>query len=299
MPPRWLPVGVARGPRLVGLVAAVLLVAALVITGRVQSWAPPPPPAPPDRTDAAAAPYRIGSSFRCPLARPVLVMSSGHSYPPGHPAPALQGATAVACYQSVEQASTAGYLQAPLPAGTDELFGVYLVPTGSQLQRQCQRAADRLGFAVPCPGLLPTRSPGSAPPRVCDRRHEYEVDGCGKGLPFVLEWEGFAVPPGYIGVGKQPLGHLIIAATKGTPRFPLACPGERTVATVKVRRMPARLLRCPSNASGYSLHGGGVLLRWSQRDLVVMVSLQGWTPLNERLVQTLAAHLQFMPPASA
>lgn len=299
MPPPRLPAGAARGPRLVGVLVGVLLVAALLVTGRVQSWAPPRPPAPPERTDAAAAPYRIGNGFRCPLGRPVLAMSSGHSYPPGHPARPLREATAVACYQTVEQASAAGYLPAPLPAGTDELFGVYLVPTTSRLRRQCQRAADRLGFAVPCPRLLPTRSPRSAAPRVCDRRHEYEVDGCRKGLPFVLEWEGFAVPPGYVGVGKQPLGHLVIAATRGTPRFPLACPGERTVASVKVGGVPARLLRCPSSALGHSLHGGGVLLRWWQRGLVVMVSLQGLSPLNERLVQVLAAHLQLMPPASA
>jgi hypothetical protein len=297
MPPPRLRAGAARGPRLVGVLVGVLLVAALLVTGRVQSWAPPRPPAPPERTDAA--PYRVEGGFRCPLGRPVLAMSSGQSYPPGHPARPLRNATAVACYQTVEQASTAGYLPAPLPAGTDELFGVYLVPTGSRLQRQCQRAADRLGFAVPCPRLLPTRSPGSAPPRVCDRRHEYEVDGCRKGLPFVLEWEGFAVPPGYVGVGRQPLGHLIIAATRGTPRFPFACPGERMVASVKVAGVPARLSRCPSSALGHSVHGGGVLLRWSQRDLVVMVSLQGLSPLNERLVQVLAAHVQLVPPASA
>ncbi len=294
MPPRRLHVGAARGPRLVGLIAAVLLVAALIITGRVQSGAERRPPAPPDRAAAAAAPYRIGSSVRCPLARPVLAMSNGNSYPPGHPAHPPQEAMAVACYQTVEQASTAGYRPAPLPAGTLELGGVYLVPTGSRLQRQCQRAADRLGLAVPCPRLLPTGSPGSLPPRVCDRRYV-----CGKGLPFVLDWEGFAVPPGYVGVGRQALGHLVIAATGGRPQFPLACIGERMVATVKVHGMPARLLQCPSNSHGFSLHGGGVLLRWSQRGVVVMVSLQGWTPLNQRLVQALAAHLQFMPPTPA
>ncbi len=294
MPPRRVQVGAATGTKLVGLIAAVLLVAALIITGRVQSGTERRPPAPPDRTDAAAAPYQIGSSFRCPLGSPVLAMSNHHSYPPGHPAQPPQDATAVACYQTTEQASTAGYRPAPLPAGTLELGGVYLIPTGSQLPRQCQRAADRLGLVVPCPGLLPTGSPDSLPPRVCDRRY-----ACRKGLPFVLDWEGFAVPPGYVGVGKQPLGQLVIAATKGTPQFPLACIGERMVANVKVRGMPARLLRCPSNAPRYSLHGDGVLLRWSQWDLVVMVSLQGWTPLNERLVQALAAHLQLMLPASA
>lgn len=298
MPPR-LRVGPASGPQVLGVLAAVVLVVVLVVTGRSLSGRGTRPSTQPASTTAADAPYRIGGGFRCPLSRPVLAMSNGISYPPGHPARPPQQATALACYQSVEQARAAGYRPAPLPAGTLEFGGVYLVPTGDRLRRQCQRAADRVSFAVPCPRLLPTRSPGSAPPRVCDRRHEYEADGCGKDQPFVLSDAGFAVPPDYVGVGRQPMGHLMIAATTGTPGFPLACIGERLVANVKVGGRPARLLRCPADATGYSLHGGGVLLRWSQGDLVVMVSLQGWTQLNEHLVQALAAHLQLMPPASA
>jgi hypothetical protein len=291
MPPRRLPVGAATGPRLVGLMAALLLVAALLITGRVQSWAPPRPPAPPERTDAAAAPYRIGSSFRCPLARPVLAMSSGHSYPPGHPARPLREATAVACYQTVEQASAAGYLQAPLPAGTDELFGVYLVPTGSRLQRQCQLAADRLGLAVPCPGLLPTSAPGTGPPELCGQEAP-----CHRGQGFLFRWEGFTVPPGYLGVDKQPQGSLEITASptrQPTGVVNLACETERRIATVRVQGRRAVLVGCPGWSSS-----GQVTLRWSQAGARISVSLQGASVVNQQLLIALATHLHLVRPKS-
>jgi hypothetical protein len=290
MPPR-LPVGGATGPRLVGLMAAVLLVAALIITGRVQSWAPPRPPAPSERTDAGAGPYRIGSSFRCPLARPVLAMSSGHSYPPGHPARPLRAATAVACYRNLDEASAAGYLPAPLPAGTDELFGVYLVPTGSRLQGQCQRAADRLGFAVPCPGLLPTSAPGTAPPQLCGPEAP-----CQRGQGFLLRWAGFRVPPGYLGVDKQPQGSLEITAApirQATGVVSLACPTERRIATVRVQGSRALLVGCPGWSSS-----GQVTLRWSQAGTRISVSLQGASVVNQQLAIALATHLRLVRPTT-
>jgi hypothetical protein len=289
MPPRRLQVGAARGPRLVGLIAAVLLVAALIITGRVQSGAERQPPAPPDRTDAAAAPYRIGSSFRCPLGRPVLAMSSGNSYPPGHPARPLQGTTAVACYQTVEQASTAGYLPAPLPAGTDEVFGVYLVPTDRAFCSRCQLAADRLGFAVPCPGLLPTSAPGTALPELCGQEFP-----CDRGRGFFFRQEGFEVPPGYLGVDKQPQGSLEITAfpaDKPTRAVNIACETERRIATVPVQGSRAVLVGCPGWSSS-----GQVTLRWWQAGALVSVSLQGAGVANQQLLIALAIHLRLVRP---
>ena len=291
MPPPRLPVGVATGPRLVGLMATLLLVAALILTGRVQSRAPPRSPAPPDRTDAAAAPYRIGSSVRCPLARPVLAMSSGHSYPPGHPARPLQGATAVACYQTVEQASNAGYLPAPLPAGTDEVFGVYLVPTDRAFRSRCQLAADRLGFAVPCPGLLPTSAPGAVPPELCGQEFP-----CERGREFLFRQQGFTVPPGYLGVDKQPQGSLEITgfpAGKPTRAVNLACETERRIATVPVQGSRAVLVGCPGWSSS-----GQVTLRWSQAGVWISVSLQGASVVNQQLLIALATHLRHVRPTT-
>jgi hypothetical protein len=95
MAPSRLRLGPALAPTLFGVLAAGVLIAALVITGRSQHLAP-------DRQ----------------AARP-----------------------------------------APPPAGTLEVGGVYLTPTGAPFRRRCQQAADRVGFAVPCPVLLPA-TPG-------------------------------------------------------------------------------------------------------------------------------------------
>jgi hypothetical protein len=61
-----------------------------------------------------------------------LAASNHTSYPPGHPGTPPPGVTAVTCYQTALEAASAG------------------------------RAADRLGFAVPCPGLLPPASAGDS-----------------------------------------------------------------------------------------------------------------------------------------
>src|SRR6266542_4446769 len=60
-------------------------------------------------------------------------------------------------------AATGGYAPAPLPAGALEIGGVYLARTSRGFRARCHQVADRLGFAVPCPGLLPTAAPGSPP----------------------------------------------------------------------------------------------------------------------------------------
>jgi hypothetical protein len=46
--------------------------------------------------------------------------------------------------------------------------GVAMVPTSRAFRASCQRAADQLGFAVPCPELLPVPASGPEPARLCD-----------------------------------------------------------------------------------------------------------------------------------
>jgi hypothetical protein len=149
-------------------------------------------------TAAAQAPYRVAGGYRCPLGRPVLAMADGHSYPPGHPTRPPQDARAIACYQTLDEAAAAGYRPAPLPPGALVIGGVYLAPTDRAFRARCRLAADRLGFVVPCPGLLPTSAPGTAPPTLCGTQVP-----CRRGQGLVLQQEGFAVPPGYLGVEKQ------------------------------------------------------------------------------------------------
>lgn len=191
-------------------------------------------------------------------------------------------------YELAQQAA-AGDDQAPPPAGVLELGGVSLVPASSWLRRQCRPAADRLGFAVPCPTLLPVPSPGAAPPTLCDPRFL-----CGPEVGFLFEEDGFMAPRGYVGVDGRPRGRLALAAARQVTAFPVACLGGRTVARIQVHGMRGGLFECPAEAGA---HFGGVLLRWRERGVVVAVSLHGHTELNRRLVMVLAAHVELVLPS--
>jgi hypothetical protein len=166
---------------------------------------------------------------------------------------------------------------------------VYLAPTDRALGSRCQLAAGRLGFAVPCPGLLPTSAPGTAPPELCGQRFP-----CQRGRGFFFRQEGFTVPPSYLGVDKQPQGSLEITAAptrQPTGLVNLACQSERHIATVRVQGSQARLVGCPGWSSS-----GQVTLRWSQAGTRISVSLQGASVVNQQLAVALATHLRLVRP---
>ena len=180
----------AAVPGCFGAVLGVLLVLALVVTGRVLSGPDLPPSVRPPVTTPAPVPYRVGGRLACPHTQLVLATSDGRSYPLGHPARPPASAGPVACYATVAEAAAAGDPEAPLPAGALELGGVYLVPVPETVRRDCRRAAGRLGFAVPCPRLRPIASLGAPAPAVCPRP-------CGDpGFGFLFEDAGFLVPSG-------------------------------------------------------------------------------------------------------
>jgi hypothetical protein len=287
--PRW-PIGPVRAPTVLGVLAAGALIAALVVTGRWQhppsSRPPTPPPAP-----AATAPVSLGPIWACPLAAPVPVFADHHSYPPGHPAAPARTRRPAACYPTAGQAAAAGYPPAPPPAGTLAVGGVYLVPTGGRLQRRCRHAADRLGFAVPCPALLPAMSPNAVPPAPCgDRRFPCEDD-----YAFVLEEDGFLVPPDYPGPAGQDAGRLVVAAAANPAAEPVvACDGrQRPLATVTPHGLPGRLVDC----RGAGLHHDSVLVRWRERGVVMVVSVLGHTQHQRQLAITVAEHTRVVSPA--
>jgi hypothetical protein len=294
--PRRLHLGPASGPKALGALAAGVLVVALVVTGRWLSGRELQPSDRPARTTVAEAPYRIGDRVTCPLGRPVLAVSTGRSYPPGHPARPPRDADAVACYGTAGEATAAGYPEAPLPAGTLELDGVYLVPTSAQLRRQCREAADRLGFAVPCPKLRPVPLPGAPPPTVCAGHRpcgDPEPDVLEPEPGFLLEAGGFVVPSGYVGSFGDTGARLAVAAAKRLTAFAVACAGERPVAPARVRGSRGRLVQCPPESGP---HRGGTLVRWREEAAVLAVSVTGHTDLERRLVLALAAHLELVPP---
>jgi hypothetical protein len=183
-------------------------------------------------------------------------------------------------------ASTA-FTAVPSPAGQLELDGVRLVLSSSGLRRQCREAADFLGFAVPCPMLLPASSPGAAPRRFCDPQFL-----CVSGDEFLFEEHRLVVPPDDLGVEGR--GRLAIAAATHVAAFSVACLGGLKVATIEVHGTRGNLYECSPQAGA---HFGGVMLRWRDAGVVMAVSLHGHNELNRRLVVALAAHMEAVSPS--
>ena len=289
--PRRLRVGAASGTTVLGLVTATVLAVALLVTGRLLSVPRTGMPVPAQPTPATAAtPYRIGDRVVCPLGRPVLATANGRSYPPGHPAQPPPDARPVTCYDTAEQAAAAGYPPAPLPTGALDLGGEYLIPPSGQLRRQCQQAANRLGLVVPCPTLLPAVAPNTVPPAPCDQPSTFP---CTPGSEFLFEEGGFTVPSSRIVAYENFGARLAIAAARRLTSFAVSCAGERPVAFAKVRGSRGRLYGCPPESRP---HGGGMLLRWEERNAILVVSVSGQTDLHRRLVLALADHLELVQP---
>jgi hypothetical protein len=288
MPPAWR-LRPGSGPKLLGVAAGLVLVLALVVTGRSLSGPGPRSSVRSPATTAAPAPYRVGERFACPHTHPVLATSDGRSYPLGHPTPPARNAEAVACYQTVAGATAAGYAEASLPAGALALGGVYLVPVPERIRRACRRAAARLGFPVPCPRLRPVPSRGSPPPAVCQR-----PPPCGDpAFGFLFQDSGFVVPSGYVGAYPEVGRRLVVAAARRPAAAAVACVGERPVARARVRGRSGGLVQCPPDAGP---HRDGLVLRWRERGLVVAVSVTGHLATDRRLVLALAAHLELVSP---
>jgi hypothetical protein len=282
----------ARTPTLIGVLVAGVLLTALVVTGRSQHLAADRPPArAPVAPAADTTPVSLGAIWACPLLAPVPAFADHHSYPPGHPAAPPSGTRPVVCFPTTAQAAAAGYPPAAPPAGTLEVGGVYLTPTGRWFQRRCQQAADRLGFAVPCPALLPATSPHAVPPEPCDQQFP-----CRRGDAFVLNQDGFVVPPGYVG-GAAGLaqGRVVVAAAGRADDWVAVC-GERQrlVATVSPHGIAGQLIEC----SDTGLHRDSMLVRWRERGAVMAVSVLGRARLQEQLALTVAEHTRVVPPSA-
>jgi hypothetical protein len=205
---------------------------------------------------------------------------------------------AVAVVLVVALVVTARLLTSPAP---HEVGGVDLTPTSRAFRASCQQVADRVGFAIPCPGLLPTWSPDRPPPQLCE-----DMTACERGR-WMVHIHHFAVPSGYVGAlggsdTVERFGVLVVVAVTaqglaGNPA--LRCRNERQIATPTVQGIPAVLAACVDDPRGahFSL-GGFVLLRWSQQGTLVTVSVHGHSEVNQRLVVALADRLHLVAPRS-
>jgi hypothetical protein len=187
--------------------------------------------------------------------------------------------------------ATAAAQPAP-PAGSVEVEGVRLAPAGTAMLASCRRAADRLGFAVPCPTLLPLPAAGPAPSAVC------QAGDC-RGKLYWFGMEGYLVPSGFTGAPGN-LGALSVLASNdprtaaGVERW---CPDRRRLpATPALGGRPPVLGTCPAGFQGWATES--LLLRWSRQGTYVTLGLRGASEANRRLLVRLAESLRLVPPGS-
>ena len=286
----------ARAAVAAGLLAALLL-AGCTLHARPEPARRPQTAGPEGgSTPETRPPIRVGGRVECPPGWPVLATSDRRSYPPGHPGTPSPTANAVACYRTAAQATDDGYPPAPLPPGAVEVAGVYLAPTGPRFWQSCRQAANLLGFAAPCPALLPSSPPGAPAPRLCA-----EPGDCLRGQALLFSLEGFEVPLDYVGApnAQELAGYLSIAANPSgatAGRLAPGCAGQRRAVATAVHRARAVLAECPEAGQSAS-SGGTVVLRWLERGTVVTVGVLGLSSVNRRLAKLLGDHLQLVAPA--
>ena len=173
-----------------------------------------------------------------------------------------------------------------------EVGGVYLAPTSAGFRARCRQAADRLGFAVPCPLLLPTLASGVRPPRLCE-----PPGTCRRGLVLMFQWDGFQVPVGYRGPSEYGTLAIVAGPARGVGPLGPPCSDERRVAAPTVQQARAVLVTCADEGQRSSW-GGSMLLRWSQRGTLTVVTVYGWSELNRRLLVEVADHLRLVGPSA-
>jgi hypothetical protein len=299
-----------RTSRVLGAALAVVAFAAAIrLLGGPASGdgsGPPPPPAestPAPEAESSVDPFVIAGTWACPAdwsyaAYDVL----GHRvFAPNHPAHPSDAVRPDHCYGTEAEAEAAGYAGVPVGPDVQVVDGVYFVPV--DLRARCERAATRLGFAVPCPTRLPNPRPGGTAP-ACSPSAFPPNSACvvrGDVPSFLFAYAAFSVPAAY----QQPT-NLVISAFRMHPRdadpffdYAFLCSEGRVVGRSEPldgAALPGgSFVQCPSLYP--PPFAGQLILRWTQGGVMYQVSLNRDTPANRRLLESLVeTSLTLVPP---
>ena len=200
----------------------------------------------------------------------------------------LAGGLKIAAWAHPPIVPVKSFLPAALVASHDavRLDHLYLTPQHGSGVAPCQAMAIRLGFAVPCPDLLPTDATISS------------SSCCTFGNPnvaplFVLE-DYFRAPAGYpvAEPTEIPRGHLVIVATRRTPlSSALTCEATTPAGDgPQIWAASSFWETCASRGS----NKGHVILEWEVAGIAYSVSLHGDTPENRSAVTLIARHLELV-----
>jgi hypothetical protein len=279
--------------KLLGAAVAVLLAAALVVTGRVLdldggAGRRPATTGATRITVSTRAPTRVGGKAECPPDWPVLATFDHLSYRLS--AQAARGRPGGRLLPDRRAGRPLRLRAHPPPPGVLEVGGVYLLPTGKGFRDRCRRTADRLGFAVPCPQLLPAPPEGLPPPRLCDGT---VLCTPGRLLMFAQD---FVVPFGYGGIDGH--GVMLLVATPGRPlagELGQQCRRELGIGETSVYGSRAMQATCTDEPRD-SFFASSELLRWSIGDTFLVMAIGGQSQVNQRFAVAIADHMAMAAP---
>ena len=253
---------------------------------------------------------KIGDTYFCTVTGwSSRAFSDRKSYPPNFPGAPPDTRRPLACFVSPAQAARYGYPIARPPKGVVEIDGLYLVPTPKALLRSCRVAAQFVGFAVPCPRLLPSGFTGETVKNLC-AHGVHAVRGTPNAVTrcvspdvtsprphvsgdwtFYLNDMDIGVPPGYVGIpGAGPAAHLVIQAGPTASENYWGCDVQiqQITGSTVVRGVRMSIARCPP---GSDLVSGHLMLTWNRGDVTYTVSLHGYTAVNLAILKVLADHV--------
>lgn len=237
---------------------------------------------------------------RCPPGHPIRGYDdTSLYYSPTHPS-LLELPPPDRCFASQRAASDSGFSPAATPLNAERVHQDYLIPVEPALGSQCRVAAERLGFHVPCPRLVPITPihPAGREEVECDRGFLL-TKVCTYHETFLLEGRSFvfrAAPTATRWVG---LGHFVVMAARPEQHplpsdvlAPVRCRSQRPLGERTVAARPAAVLRCRDERQG----GPITVLRWLREGIVYEVGVRGHRPTNEALALAIARHVEFVAP---
>jgi hypothetical protein len=174
-----------------------------------------------------------------------------------------------------------------------------LVDASDALQRQCVAAAEKLGFAVPCPRRVPALRGAamdcSRPRLMQSGESRAPCVGLAGERPaeiFFVDFTGFDVPAAYVGIDGKREGHLIIEARRHADSPPRPCFDGVEREAPPIAGRPITRYACPSRSArmerlirhGEGAHTDHVLFAWGGSGIDYVASAHGDTAANARLI---------------
>ena len=255
-------------------------------------------------------PLRADERWYCPSTHPVGAYPDGAYHPVGYPADAPE--RPVECYHTAAAAEAAGYRQAPPPAGTKVVHGIYLEPTRSPSAADCRALANVAGYAAPCPARLPAPADGpSCGARLCAFSGPDGSRGHSRSRPvgIVIQHRSFAIPPEppWLGAPRDVVVTAVqVAQTQPNGSVRLAGPRELVSCFPEADVHPRgrSVFRTCVDAKPWAPGSGGYPLErhtsavWRRGDVVYAAGVTGAGRHVEALLTAIIDGITYVDPAS-